>query len=252
MLYLTYLDEFGHIGPYVGRSDPAHNDSPVFGLAGIVLPYHQVRPFSTWFFQLKCKLLKWEIDKSGQHAAVWEKKGSSLFTTKNIEKYGQVRRAANRVLNKIRNVGGFVFFVGVEKTEAPEASNPRNLYLAVLKEAMKRLNDFGEAKDVEIAIVIDEHQDRDAILTKACQEMFGSHSGRRRIIEPPFQVESHRYQTCQCADWICGLIGRLGAYRARPNEWSDMEWAKLYFENRLQAAAERSGIRSMARAAVIG
>lgn len=145
-----------------------------------------------------------------------------------------------------------MFFVGVEKTQDPEASNPRNLYLAVPWEAMKRLNDFGEARNAEIAIVIDEHQDRDAILTKACQEVFGSHSGRRRIIEPPFQVEGHRYQTCQCADWICGLIGRLGAYRARPDEWNDMERAELYFENRLQEAAERSGIRSMARAAVVG
>jgi len=27
-----------------------------------------------------------------------------------------------------------------------------------------------------------------------------------------FQLESHRYQTMQAADWIAGLIGRLGAY----------------------------------------
>jgi len=30
--YLAYLDEFGHIGHYVSREDPKHNDSPVFGL----------------------------------------------------------------------------------------------------------------------------------------------------------------------------------------------------------------------------
>ena len=36
--YFAYLDEFGHIGPYLGRHHPRHNDSPVFGFAGLVLP----------------------------------------------------------------------------------------------------------------------------------------------------------------------------------------------------------------------
>ena len=29
MTYIAYLDEFGHIGPYVARNDRRHNDSPV-------------------------------------------------------------------------------------------------------------------------------------------------------------------------------------------------------------------------------
>ena len=33
---IAYLDEFGHVGPYVVRRDPRPNDSPVFGLAGFV------------------------------------------------------------------------------------------------------------------------------------------------------------------------------------------------------------------------
>ena len=37
MTYFAYLDEFGHIGPYLGRQHPRHNDSPVFGFAGLVL-----------------------------------------------------------------------------------------------------------------------------------------------------------------------------------------------------------------------
>ena len=45
MTYFAYLDEFGHVGPYVSRADPHHNDSPVFGLAGYVLPAVQVRGF---------------------------------------------------------------------------------------------------------------------------------------------------------------------------------------------------------------
>ncbi|MXY18976.1 MAG: DUF3800 domain-containing protein, partial [Synechococcus sp. SB0664_bin_36] len=37
MTYFAYLDEFGHIGPYVSREDPKYHQSPVFGLAGLVL-----------------------------------------------------------------------------------------------------------------------------------------------------------------------------------------------------------------------
>ena len=108
MLYFAYLDEFGHIGPYVARDDPAYNDSPVFGLGGMILPYSSVRQFSTWFYQLKCNMLAWEIGQSGQHPATWEKKGSALFTSMNVEKYRQVCGSAWK-----RDPGSGV--IGVEK-----------------------------------------------------------------------------------------------------------------------------------------
>jgi len=56
-------------------------------------------------------------------------------------------------------------------------------------------------------------------------------------------VESERYQTCQCADWICGLVGRVGAFQSRPDEWGDMAWTQTYFQDRLDAASARSSIR---------
>ena len=67
MTYFAYLDEFGHIGPYLGRQHPRHNDSPVFGFAGLVLPVNEVRGFGTWFFQRKCHLLDFELERSGEH-----------------------------------------------------------------------------------------------------------------------------------------------------------------------------------------
>lgn len=76
MTYIAHLDEFGHVGPYVAREDPTHNDSPVFGLAGFIMPAEQVRGFGTWFSQRKCELLDFEIQRSGEHPTVWEKKGS--------------------------------------------------------------------------------------------------------------------------------------------------------------------------------
>ena len=57
---IACLDEFGHVGPYVSRDDPRHKDSPVFGLAGFIVPADEVRGFGTWFFQRKCDLLDFE------------------------------------------------------------------------------------------------------------------------------------------------------------------------------------------------
>ena len=76
MTYFAYLDEFGHVGPYVARTDPKYRESPVFGLAGFVLPADEVRGFGTWFYQRKCELLAFEIARSGKHPALWEKKGA--------------------------------------------------------------------------------------------------------------------------------------------------------------------------------
>ena len=69
MTYLLYLDEFGHIGPYRSRNHPKYKESPVFGLAGFMMPVEHVRPFGSWFFQRKCELLKFEIERAGKHPA---------------------------------------------------------------------------------------------------------------------------------------------------------------------------------------
>ena len=73
--FFAYLDEFGHIGPYVGREDLRYRESPVFGLAGFVLPVETVRGFGSWFFQRKCELLAFEIERSGEHPALWGEEG---------------------------------------------------------------------------------------------------------------------------------------------------------------------------------
>jgi len=62
-------------------------------------------------------------------------------------------------------------------------------------------------------------------------------------MEPPFQVESHRYQTMQAADWIAGLVGRLGAIWKAPKEFPENQVFRTYFESRLSQASRRSGIR---------
>jgi len=244
-MHIVYLDEFGHIGPYVSRNHNKYGESPVFGMAGLILPADQVRQFATWFFQRKCELLDFEIKRDGEHPAMWEKKGSALYTTTNVTKYRELRVFTNRLFNHIAKCGGHVIYVGLHKQARPENHKSIRLYVAVLREMMKRLNALCEyeKQHSNFLIVMDEHQERESILTAASHEMFRHDNPRKRLIEPPFQVESERYQTVQAADWICGLVGRLGAYWTATEEFKDWEWAERYFGPRIRKVSVRSGIR---------
>ena len=133
-MYIAYLDEFGHIGPFTGRNQQKYNENPLFGLGGIVLPATGARRFATWFFQLKSNLLGREIRRSGETPYTWEKKGAQLYTTTNILKYRQLRTATNRILNQVEALGGKCVYVGLEKYSTPEEHDANRLYLAVLRE----------------------------------------------------------------------------------------------------------------------
>jgi hypothetical protein len=243
-VYVAYLDEFGHIGPFVSRSHAAHNTSPVFGLGGLVLPVERVRSFASFFYRLKCNLLAFEIERAGVPAHRWEKKGASLYTTQNVLKYVELRRATARLLNRIEKDHGMVFYVGVEKARMAEGHDAKELYRAVLEKAIARLDTFCDRCDGLFLTVLDEHQDRksrEELVAAASGEMFGD-SRIARMIEPPIQAESHLFQTLQCADWICGLLGRAGCYRVAPAEYEDLSWVSTYFTRRLARVAPISSI----------
>lgn len=244
MLYIAYLDEFGHLGPYINKDDPKHNTHPVFGLAGFVLPYSEVRTFSTYFFQLKNNLLSWELNQSGRHPAKWEKKGSALYTLRNIQTYPELRKATFRLLKNIIKRGGFLFYVGTEKQRNVLHHNSKKLYSAVLKETIKRLDQECTSRKSEFLFILDEHQMRTELVEASGLAMFGNEQ-RKCLIEPPFQVESHLYQTLQCADWICGLIGRLSNYWCEPDERKELADFEKYFAKRIQESQLRSGIRRL-------
>ena len=231
----------------MARTDPKYRESPVFGLAGFVLPADEVRGFGTWCYQRKCELLSFEIGRSGKRPAEWEKKGSSLYTVTNVRRYPELLRFTNRLLNRIEALGGFVFHVGIRKTASPERHDPSRLYARVFLEAIKRIDQFC-AEDCNppenFVLILDEHSQRPALVAKAAQSMYARTERRRHLIEPPFHVESHLYQTLQAADWIAGLVGRLGAVWAEPAVWPENEVFRRYFEHRINRVSRRSGIRT--------
>jgi hypothetical protein len=243
--YFVYLDEFGHVGPFISRQDSQHNTSPVFGFGGIALPSSRVREFSTWFYQLKCKLLAFEIARDGIAAHRWEKKGSSLYTTTNVLRYRELRSATNWLLNRIQASGGFVIYVGIEKTAPMQVHQPNAMTLSILRETTKRLDQHCTEYDSGFILFLDDREDkslREAVVTVTQQEMYGPNP-RYTLIEAPTQVESHRYQMVQAADWICGLLGRIEAFRTRRSEYPDYAWTEKYFVDRVNRVALRSGVR---------
>lgn len=245
MHYIAYLDEFGHIGPFVSREHPLHSTSPVFGLGGFVLPASSVRAFATWFYQLKCRLLRFEIERDAIPAYQWEKKGSALYTTTNVLKYRELRSATFRLFNRITRDGGIVFYVGMQKSYPPPQHNPKNLYRAVLREAIKRLDQFCSARGAHFQMILDELKNLDdfraQIVAEASIQMFAQ--ARATMIEPPLQAESHLFQTLQCADWLCGLVGRVACHQVLAQEYGELDWTAKYFTQRLALAAPNSGIR---------
>jgi uncharacterized protein YdcH (DUF465 family) len=210
-----------------------------------VLPSDKVRAFATWFYQLKCNLLRFEIERAGVPAYQWEKKGAALYTTANVLKYRELRTATFRLMNRIERDGGMVFYVGLQKTHSPATHNAKILYRAVLRESIKRIDQFCVARDAHFQMILDEQNEVDfraQIVAEASIQMFGEEA-RTTMIEPPIQAESHLFQTLQCADWLCGLIGRVGCYKVAPDIYPELDWTTRYFVARLKRAAPSSGIR---------
>ncbi|MCA1939370.1 MAG: DUF3800 domain-containing protein [Caenispirillum bisanense] len=245
-MYVVYLDEFGHDGVFIARNHPQHNASPVFGVAGFALPAERVREFASWFFQLKSRLLAWEIERSGKRAAVWEKKGAALFTTRNIERYPAVREAGARILNTVQRLGGFVVYYGLEKYTPQKGHDPKALYRVTLAQTIRELDQIFRPRSSPFMIVMDQHEQRLDLVMEAGKTMFGNERARL-LVEPPFQVESHLYQTVQCADWICGMVGRIACHRSRPDEYTDFGWAETYFGENLDQAAQLKILRPYRR-----
>lgn len=226
---IGFFDEFGHSGPFISRAHPIHGHSPVFGLAGMILPHIAVRPFATNFLQLKEHLFAYELKKNGRHPATWEKKGAELFTSRNIKKYPHIREGVSRLIRRIDSCGGRIIYYGRIKFMAPEHSNPSGLYTTVLGHLIRACDEFCLDQNDKFMLLLDQHSDRKRLLETAAKTMFSVNAPARCLIEPPFHVESHLYQTIQAADWISTLVGRIQAYRALPSEYSDWDWADKYF-----------------------
>lgn len=246
-MIFVYLDEFGHIGPYFGRDHEKHNTSPVFGLAGILLPEPSVRPFSSYFLRQKTFLLGKDIATSGKHAYEWEKKGTNLFTARSIEKYPEIRQAAFRMINQVRTSQGKIFYYGREKIGRRDDLNSTGLYKTILAHALRQIDAYCSSIKSNFVVVVDEHSARKELLETAAKTMYGQ-TPARWMSSPPFEVESYLNQNIQAADWVASLIGRLWNYKLSPAEFREYEPYTRFFWDRIHAAATHSTVMERPRA----
>lgn len=243
--YVAYLDEFGHVGQYVARNHPSFKTSPVFGLGGILLPAHQVREFAIYFYKLKCQLLAWDLHHKNPRNLPpyqWEKKGSQLYSLRNVTTYQQLRKSTFRLLNHIRNVGGFLFYTGQHKVKNPHAHDATETFKRQLLQSVRKIDRFCSQNNDTFILVLDEQKAgsewREKNVEACTLAMFEDASEKcRTMIEPPLQGESYLFQTLQCADWLCGLIGRLTALSVSPKEFQDWLPFDTYFSDRIAAIA---------------
>jgi len=203
------------------------------------MPHRQVRHFATFFFQLKSFMLAADIKRCGVHPATWEKKGSELINTRTIKKYANIRTGVHRLLNELYKCNGRIIFYGREKYQSPQDSNSSGLYTTVLSHSIRAIDRYCCDRNEQFMMILDQHSNRLKLLEAASKTMFGGEPARC-LIEPPFQVESHLYQTVQAADWIATLVGRLEAYRVAPVEYADWEWADRLYGAKVQKLATHS------------
>lgn len=250
-MYFVYLDEFGHIGPYVARSGRKHNESPVFGLAGMILPEEAVRPFATYFLKQKEGVFGNEIVAAKKLSSKWEKKGTSFIRPKPLRSYPELRRTLHRVLKKIDSMGGSVFYYGREKRRGiHDDLNPVGLYTTCMAHALRRLNKFCDQRNSSFVVIMDQHSARKELLECAAKTMFGQQPCLH-LASPPFEVESYLNQNIQAADWIATLIGRLSAYETAQSEFFDYKYITDIFSQRIHEIRKVSIIEKRPRKEIV-
>lgn len=239
--YVAYLDEFGHVGQYVSRNHPRYKTHPAFGFAGLMLPATEIREFAIYFYKLKCQLLAFDLANDNPKnlpAYQWEKKGSQLYALRNVTKYEQLRRSTFRLLSHIEKIGGHVFYTGEHKTTDPDAHDSTETFKRQLLQSVRKIDRFCAQSGSTFMLMLDEQRAgnewRETNVEVCTLAMFEDASEKcRALIEPPIQAESHLFQTIQCADWICGLIGRLTALLVAPDEYPELEPFDKYFSDRI-------------------
>jgi hypothetical protein len=241
-VHFVYLDEFGHTGPFMSRTAPKYNESPVFGLAGIILPHDAIRPIATKILKLKEYIFKDEIQRSGIRASHWEKKGIEIFTAKQLARYPHFRSTGFRLLNYVRNCGGKVFYYGREKISGTIAVDSAGLYKTVLSHTIRQLESFSISANTNFIMVMDENSVRKQLLITALQSMYDSDNPARHMLSPPFEVESYINQNIQAADWIAAIAGRLWAHEILPTQYDDHTDFKQYFWTRMHQVVTHSTV----------
>lgn len=210
-------------------------------MAGLILPEPSIRPFSAGFLKLKEGVFRADIARAERMPFNWEKKGQDIFRPKALDKYPALREVGFRLLSLIRRHEGKVYFYGREKIVGMTDGNATGMYTTVFSKTIRGLDAHANTHGSNFALVVDEHSARKELLECAAKTMYGSQPARK-LVSPPFEVESYLNQHIQAADWIASIVGRIWAYRTQPEQFKDHEIVDRYFGSRIAALATNSRV----------
>ncbi|WP_277424255.1 DUF3800 domain-containing protein [Schaalia sp. ZJ1691] len=232
-MIVAYLDEFGHVGPYMSTQHKKFKDHPLFGYAGIVLPETAIRAFGAKFEQVKARQFRSEIIKTGKHPRRWEKKGAEMFTTGAYNMYPQRVGFITDLADYAKRLNGGIFFYGEKKpigTQKMTGQSAAERTSGVLTEVVRRLCRYADLHDDHLVIFLDKGgpMPREDAITSLAQFIYASQDpSMKRIVEVPMELESHRYGAMQFADWMCAITSRATHFHfSDSNEFS---WAPKVF-----------------------
>jgi hypothetical protein len=235
-VFLLYLDEFGHPGPY-DPSDTRHRHHPLFGFAGVAIEATSWRDLDRSFLRLKLRYYAEEIRKAQIVAGIrperWEPK--QLRSRRD-------RRFAADVLGLVRSCRGTLFAYGCVKRASPRAHGAHALYNSQVQGALETYERFlrsiaDRQRGQGVAIVDRRSESQNQLVLESAQShLFANPYMRQadaRVIETPLLVATEWYHGVQLADVVGGVVG--AAFRARALGDASFAWAEQQFGRRIDS-----------------
>lgn len=233
-MLVAYLDEFGHVGPFIEDGHPKFGQHPVFGYAGFILPASDARAIGAEFKRVKTSLFKAKIAESSTPAQ-WERKGSEYFSTGSIQARPEQVRAFAGLLRQLGAHGGKLFYYGDEKTRGTlkqTGRTPQDIMHDALRETINRICTYADSMNDDVLILMDSFTDktRQELAAKMYAHIYSRRrTEMKRIIEAPLHIESKLNSGIQMADWICALVGRAAHFQLIQD--SQFGWAADHFRS---------------------
>jgi hypothetical protein len=225
---VVVLDEFGHDGMYLSRDHKNYHSSPVFGYSGFVIPAINIFTFISGFVDLKSRTPKCANHRHSPIAT--EIKGIELFQrdtfarTRHRNQRRNSLRLALTLFELIKSCEGQLIYYGLEKyVVSPDRHNAKGMHVAVAKSCLELSERYCEAQKSRFVMLLDEHSAHKERQSAVADIIFSKYLERWWLAEPPFEAGSYFSNLVQAADWTSALIGRIWAYRTRPQEWEDLK-----------------------------
>ncbi|MFQ5680212.1 MAG: DUF3800 domain-containing protein [Gemmatimonadota bacterium] len=214
-MYLLYLDEFGHPGPYV-RTNPRYCQHPLFGFAGFAVPGERLRDFDRSFLRLKGTYYANEIRRAQTLKGVRPER----FEPKRLQDRRDTRFAAD-VMGLVGSCRGSVFAYGCVKNTTVRDHSYEGLYNSHMQGALRQfekyLRDAAGRRAGRGVIIMDRRTETQnaRVLASAQSSLFSDPTFKRehvRLVEAPLLVPSEWYHGVQAAHVIGQAVGKVYWY----------------------------------------